>query len=112
MRIYGKVEHPLEENQFLSDEPGYYQPGEFGIRLETVLQVVKKKGLKHEAKGDYGPLLGFEPVCFVPFEPKLIDFDLLSNAQIDWLNNYNNKIREKVGPELLKQGKKKWVPKK
>ncbi len=36
--------------------------GEFGIRLETVLRVVEKKGLKYEDKDDYGPFLGFEPV--------------------------------------------------
>ncbi len=46
-------------------------------------------------------------VCLVPFEPKLIDYSLLNNEQVDWLNGYNSKIREKIGPMLIKQGKQK-----
>ena len=61
---------------------------------------------------NYNNFLGFEPVALVPFEPKLIDYKLLSNAHIDWLNHYNNLIRTKVGSELKKQGKAnalKWM---
>jgi Xaa-Pro aminopeptidase len=61
VRLYAKEEHPFEVGQFFSDEPGYYQPKEFGIRLETVLRVVKKNNLKHQERDDYGELLGFEP---------------------------------------------------
>ena len=93
--------------QFFSDEPGYYQPGQFGIRLETVLQVVEKKGLLHQNQDDYGTFLGFKPVCLVPFEPRLIDYNLFNEAQLDWLNGYNAKIRMEVGKELKAQGKEK-----
>jgi Xaa-Pro aminopeptidase len=89
---------------FFSDEPGYYEPGQFGIRLETVLRVVNRTSeLKYSGKG-FGSFSGFEPVCLFPFEPKLIDFDLLNPDQINYLNAYNKKIRQDVGPELLKQG--------
>ncbi len=44
--------------------PFNLQPGEFGIRLETVLRVVEKTGLRWEDKDDYGPFYGFEPVSF------------------------------------------------
>ena len=74
---------------------------------QTVLRVVKKENLNHQEKDDYGALLGFEPVCLVPFETKLIDFSLLNNDQVDWLNRYNRMIREKVGKELKDQGKQK-----
>ena len=107
VRVYAKEEHPFEEGQFFSDEPGYYQPNEFGIRLETVLRVVKKENLRHQEKEDYGELLGLEPVCLVPFEPKLIDYTLFSDGQVDWLNRYNRMVREKVGKELKAQGKNK-----
>lgn len=40
----------LEVGQFFSDEPGYYQPGEFGIRLETVLRVVERNNLKYQVR--------------------------------------------------------------
>ena len=94
----------MKEGYFFSDEPGYYEPGKGGVRLETVLRSVKKDKLPYSDK-DYGNFLGFEPVCLMPFEPKLIDYSLLSDAHIDWLNTYNLKIREKVGAALLEQGK-------
>ena len=105
IRIYAKEEHPFRPGMFFSDEPGYYQPGEFGIRLETVLKVVERNSNKYQARGNFGPFLGFEPVCLVPFEPKMIDFDQFNEAQINWFNNYNRLVREKVGPELEAQGK-------
>ena len=108
VRIYAKEEHPFEVGQFFSDEPGYYQPGEFGIRLETVLRVVERKGLPYQSKEDYGTFLGFEPVCLVPFENNLIDFGLFNQAQLDWLNDYNAIIRDKVGKELKAQGKDRY----
>ena len=79
-----------------------------GVRLETVLLSVKKPRLRYSSK-DYGSFLGFEPICLVPFEPKLIDYSLMSEAQIDWLNNYNRLIREKVGPVLKEQDKGRYV---
>ena len=107
MRVYAKEEHTFRVGQFFSDEPGYYQPGEFGIRLETVLRVIEQKNLKYQDKEDYGTLLGFRPVCLVPFEPKLIKYELLNNEQIDWLNRYNRMIRERVGPLLKRQRRQK-----
>lgn len=47
-----------------------------------------------------GEFLRFEPVTLVPFEPKLIDYGLMSPAQIQWLNSYNELIREKICPLL------------
>ena len=109
VRLYKNEEHPFEIGQFFSDEPGYYQPGSFGIRLETVLRVVEKTGLRLQDKDDYGTFLGFEPVCLVPFEPKLIDYDLMNEEQAMWLNKYNKMIRDKVGPELKKQNKERFA---
>ena len=101
----------MRAGYFFSDEPGYYEEGLGGVRLETILMTVAKNDLKYGHK-NYNNFLGFEPVCLVPFEPKLIDYKLLSNAHIDWLNHYNNLIRTKVGSELKKQGKAhalKWM---
>ena len=63
-------------------------------RLETVLRVVEKN-LTYAGRG-FGPFYGFKAVCLVPFEVKLIDFSLLSKDQVDWLNEYNREIVEKV----------------
>ena len=63
-------------------------------RLETVLRVVEKN-LTYAGRG-FGPFYGFKAVCLVPFEVKLIDFSLFSKDQLDWLNEYNKEIVEKV----------------
>ena len=78
---------------FFSDEPGYYQEGDWGLRLETILRVVSA-GLPDNGYGDF---IKFEPVTLVPFELKLINFSMLSPEQIDWYNEYNVKIRDLVG---------------
>ena len=75
-----------------------------GVRLETILQTVKKTDALYQEK-NYGNFLAFEPVTLVPFEPHLIDYNLLSDDQINWLNYYNRLTREKVGAELEKQEK-------
>ncbi|KAM8896690.1 xaa-Pro aminopeptidase 2 isoform 2-T2 [Lycaon pictus] len=85
---------PMAKGMFTSIEPGYYQDGEFGIRIEDVAVVV-------EAKTKYpGSYLTFEVVSLVPYDRNLIDISLLSPEHLQYLNHYYQTIREKVGPEL------------
>ncbi|XP_045466306.1 xaa-Pro aminopeptidase 1-like [Harmonia axyridis] len=101
-----KVEFKSYGNQtfkpgyFLSLEPGYYSEGEFGVRLENVVEVVEKKWLPpvHGYK-----FLGFKDRTLVPYNSKLLDMELLSSFHRRWLNKYNKKIRTLVGLELKKQ---------
>ena len=65
-----------------------------------MLRVVEKN-LTYAGRG-FGPFYGFKAVCLVPFEVKLIDFDLLSKDQVDWLNAYNKEIVEKVTIQNIK----------
>ncbi|XP_052277345.1 xaa-Pro aminopeptidase 1-like isoform X1 [Dreissena polymorpha] len=95
-------DNPLDEFQFFSDEPGYYEAGQFGMRLENIV-MVKNATTKYRFPG--AEFLTFEHVTLVPYAHNLIDYDLLSEKQINYLNAYNNLIREKVGPELKKQGR-------
>lgn len=99
VRIYKKEEHELKVGQFFSDEPGIYIEDEFGIRLETVLRVVEKDDLIYEDHG-FGPFYGFEAVCLVPFEPKLIQYELLEKSHVDALNEYNTIIKAKLSHKL------------
>ncbi|ERE65070.1 xaa-Pro aminopeptidase 2-like protein [Cricetulus griseus] len=87
----------MAKGMFTSIEPGYYQDGEFGIRLEDVALVVEAK-TKHP-----GAYLTFEVVSFVPYDRNLIDVSLLSPEQLQYLNQYYQTIREKVGPELQRR---------
>ncbi|CAG0879201.1 unnamed protein product [Darwinula stevensoni] len=81
------------------EEPGYYEDGQFGIRLETIVRVVKKN-LTHDFDGPY---YGFEPITLVPFEPNLIDVNIMSEEQLNWLDEYHARVRREIGGELLKR---------
>ena len=69
----------LSDRVGLSAEPGYYEAGQFGIRLETIMFCRPAEGLPYNFSGPY---LTFEPVTLVPFEPKLIKAELLSKDQV------------------------------
>ncbi|KAL3276551.1 hypothetical protein HHI36_011926 [Cryptolaemus montrouzieri] len=89
---------------FLSLEPGFYSEGEFGVRLENVIEVVERKWLP---RGHGYSFLGFKDRTLVPYDSKLLDLDLLSSFHRRWLNKYNKKIRTLVGLELKKQMREK-----
>ncbi|XP_070568022.1 xaa-Pro aminopeptidase 1-like isoform X1 [Ptychodera flava] len=94
---YRPGQAPLEYGMFSSDEPGYYEDNDFGVRLETVFMVVQA-----DTPNNFGDLkyFTFEEVAFVPFEPKLIMYEIMSPEELNWLNDYHQKVREKVGPRL------------
>ncbi|RMB98199.1 hypothetical protein DUI87_25102 [Hirundo rustica rustica] len=91
---------PLAAGMFTSIEPGYYQDGEFGIRIEDVALVVEAQT---EPQSGESPFLTFEVVSLVPYDRNLIDLSLLSPEQIRYLNSYYERIRARVGPELRRQ---------
>lgn len=78
---------PLKEGMTITNEPGYYKPNEFGIRIENVCLVVEKDGF-----------LEFENVTFVPLESSLIDISLLGDEELQWINNYHLNCFEKISP--------------
>ncbi|XP_078337368.1 xaa-Pro aminopeptidase 1-like [Crassostrea virginica] len=95
-------DHPIEEGQFFSDEPGYYEDGQFGVRIESIM-MAKKMDLKY--KFPNSEFLGFETITLVPLEPNLIKYEMLSKDQIDWLNEYHKKIQDTIGPLLINTDK-------
>lgn len=86
-------EVPLAPGNVISNEPGYYEDGSFGIRIENIV-MVKEVETKHKF-GDK-PYLGFEHVTMVPFCRKLIDESLLTTREKKWLNEYHAVIRSKT----------------
>jgi len=90
----------LEPGMTVTDEPGYYEDGNFGIRIENVL-VVKESGTPY--KFGEKPYYGFEHVTVVPIQTKLIDISLLTHQEIQWINEYHQLCWTKVSPLL--QGK-------
>lgn len=85
----------LEPGNFLSNEPGYYKEGAFGIRLENLVFVTEPEDL-----GGDQPMMGFETITRAPFERRLLDLSLMTSGEIDWLNSFHAKVLEDIGPLL------------
>ncbi|XP_043911881.1 xaa-Pro aminopeptidase 1 [Protopterus annectens] len=96
------ADEPLESNMVVTDEPGYYEDGAFGIRIENVVIVVSAK-TKYNFKNRGS--LTFEPITLVPIQTKMINLDMLTQQELDWLNNYHRKCRDVIGAELEHQGR-------
>jgi Xaa-Pro aminopeptidase len=90
---------PLAPGMILSDEPGYYEPGGYGIRLENLLLVVPAavKGKK--------PFLAFETLTLAPFDRRLIIADLLEANSRAWLDAYHARVNTALAPTLPAQDK-------
>jgi Xaa-Pro aminopeptidase len=87
----------LAEGNVLSNEPGYYEDGAFGVRIEDMMIAVNKE-TKFLTGGK--PFIGFENVTVVPYCRKLIDTSLLTKDELDWLNATNAYTLEKTKPLL------------
>lgn len=83
---------PLEEGMILSNEPGLYMTGKFGIRHENLVLV--KKG----EKNDFGQFMYLEPLTMVPFDREGINVSLMSREEIGFLNAYHKKVYEVLSP--------------
>ncbi|QHQ34065.1 aminopeptidase P family protein [Algicella marina] len=86
----------LKPGMILSNEPGYYREGAFGIRIENLLVVEPPE----TPSGGDRAMLGFETITFAPIDRRLIDPDLLSTAERDWLNAYHARTAAIVSPRV------------
>lgn len=94
-------ETPLRDAMVLSNEPGFYKDGEWGIRIENLVIVRPAK-----TANDFGGkgYLTFEHLTLCPIQTSLIDAELLSVGEKKWINAYHDEVLAKVGPILEKQG--------
>jgi Xaa-Pro aminopeptidase len=74
----------------ISNEPGYYKTGEYGIRIENLIVVVESA----KAPG----FLEFETLTLAPIDRRLIDVDMLTAGERDWLNAYHQRVWAAIGP--------------
>jgi Xaa-Pro aminopeptidase len=79
----------------ISNEPGYYRDGCYGIRCENLVVVREST-----PSGEETPILDFETITLVPFDNRLLLPDLLTAAEIDWLDAYHDRVRETLAPFL------------
>ena len=86
----------LKPGMIVSNEPGYYKTGEYGIRIENLVAVTEAA----EVPDGERPMLGFETLTLAPIDLSLVQPDLLSAAEIIWLNEYHARVRETHAPVL------------
>jgi Xaa-Pro aminopeptidase len=86
---------PLQRGMILSNEPGYYKTGAFGIRIENLELVVAA-----DIAGAEKPMNGFETLTLAPIDRRLIDTAQLARHELDWLNDYHARVRREVRPGL------------
>lgn len=87
---------PLEPGMILSNEPGYYLKGKYGIRIENLLLV---KPPRKPKQGDRA-MLSFETLSFAPIDKRLIDTSLLTRNELQWIDAYHDSVLQKLGPHV------------
>lgn len=88
---------PLEAGMLLSNEPGIYRAGKHGVRIENLIAV------EFKGESEFGRFLGFKSFTLCPYEVEAINVQLLSKEEIDWINNYHEKVFEILSPYLNKE---------
>ncbi|PNH10857.1 putative Xaa-Pro aminopeptidase P [Tetrabaena socialis] len=91
---------PLQAHMVCSNEPGYYEDGSFGVRIENLVVVVEK-----ETPFRYGgqQYLGFARLTLVPLQAKMIDTGLLSPEEVAWVDAYHHEVWQQVSPRMQDQ---------
>ncbi|MBP1852305.1 aminopeptidase P family protein [Rhizobium halophytocola] len=104
-RIARLATQALLPGMILSNEPGYYRPGAFGIRIENLIHVTDLAPIE----GGDTEMMGFETLTFVPIDRSLILTDLLTREELRWLDDYHQATREKLMPLLTEDGPRQWL---
>ncbi len=94
----------LEPGMIVSNEPGYYREGHYGIRLENLLAVTEPETIP----GGETPMMSFETLTLVPFDRRLVVTEMLNDEEREWLNAYHSRVRKEVSP-LLKDTDLQWL---
>ena len=89
----------------LSNEPGYYRPGAFGIRIENLIYVREAEAIE----GGDQPMLSFETLTWCPIDRRLIVVSLLTEDERNWLNTYHATTRERLMPLISDESVKQWL---
>lgn len=93
----------LRPGMLLSDEPGIYLEGEFGVRIENILEVIEKMD------NEYGKFLAFDMLTYVPLEQEALDCRYLSAEDVKRINRYHQKVYERMMPFMVSETEKGWL---
>lgn len=95
---------PLEPGMILSNEPGYYKAGEYGIRIENLILVTEPKSID----GGDSPMMEFETLTLAPIDKRLVDTSLLTRAELQWLDTYHARVLAEIGP-MADEATRRWL---
>jgi Xaa-Pro aminopeptidase len=95
----------LEPGMIISNEPGLYRAGQYGIRIENLVLVVNGETT------EFGQYLKFETLTLCPIDTKAIDKSLLTDVEIQWFNDYHRFVYQEVA-DLLNDEKRRWLSEK
>ena len=107
------IDQALEPGMIISNEPGIYREGEYGIRIENLVMVRSwddnPNGAALAAEGAAGePFYSFETLTLCPYERNLIDISLLDEQEIRWIDEYHQTVYKRVSPHLS-EGEREWL---
>ena len=94
---------PFEPGMIISNEPGFYQEGAFGIRIENLVIVEKR-----DIPGGDREMYGFETITLAPIDTRLVNPMLMTREEITWLNDYHARVRETLSP-LVDEETRSWL---
>ena len=92
---FGGGDEPLQPGMILSNEPGYYKAGEYGIRIENLVLVEPR-----DVPGAERAMMGFETLTFAPIDRHAIAAELLTADERAWVDGYHAMVLERIGPQL------------
>lgn len=96
-------EYKLRAGMLVSDEPGMYLEGKFGVRTENILEVVK------EEENEYGTFLGFRHLTLAPIDKDALDVRFLTAEDVARINAYHREVQEKIMPYMESEEEKTWL---
>ena len=94
---------PISAGVVVTDEPGIYLKGKFGVRIENTLLCVPYK------ETEFGKFVQFEPLTLCPIDTTPIDFSLMTPVEMAWLNTYHQHVRSRLLPLLSQKEDKEWL---
>ncbi len=94
----------LEPGMILSNEPGYYREGRYGIRIENLVLVTEPE----DVPGGDRPMMGFETLTLAPFDRRLIDVSLLRDDEVEWIDAYHGRVLDAL-ENLLDEDTARWL---
>ncbi|EKM29354.1 metallopeptidase M24 family protein [Vibrio harveyi] len=84
----------LKPGMVITNEPGVYREGEYGVRIENIMKVVEVD------QNEFGTFYGFETITLAPIATSMLDVTLLNQDEVDWLNHYHTQVYKALSPSL------------